>query len=45
MFGSDSPLLTPDRWPAGFAERAINPALREKIPGISAARLPRLTAG
>ncbi len=33
MFGSDSSLLTPDRWLAGFAELAINPALREKILG------------
>ena len=45
MFGSDYPLLTPDRWLAGFAELAIKPALREKILEINAAGLPGLTAG
>ena len=45
MAGSDYPLLTPDRWLAGFAPLPAEPAVREKSLTISAARLSRLTAG
>ena len=31
MFGSDYPMLTPDRWLADFEGLAIKPAVREKI--------------
>jgi len=45
MFGSDYPLLTPDRWLADFAKLPIKPAVREKILKTNAARLLGLTSG
>jgi len=39
MFGSDFPLLTPDRWLADFANLPIKPEVREKILKHNAARL------
>jgi predicted TIM-barrel fold metal-dependent hydrolase len=44
MFGSDFPLLTPDRWLADFAKLEIKPEVREKILKHNAARLLGLTA-
>ena len=45
MFGSDYPMLTPDRWLADFAKLPIKPAVREKILKTNAARLLGLTPG
>jgi len=45
MFGSDYPLLTPDRWLADFGELPVKPEVREKIMKLNAARLLGLTAG
>ena len=45
MFGSDYPLLTPDRWLADFAKLPIKPSVREKILKTNAARLLGLTPG
>ncbi len=45
MFGSDYPLLTPDRWLADFAKLPIKPEVREKILKLNAARLLGLAAG
>ena len=42
LFGSDFPLLTPDRWLADFAKLDIKPEVREKILKANAARLLRL---
>ena len=42
LFGSDYPVLTPDRWLADFAELAIRPEVRPKILKDNAARLLRL---
>ena len=39
MFGSDYPMLTPDRWLADFAGLPIKPQVREKILKLNAARL------
>ena len=39
MFGSDYPMLTPDRWLADFAALPIKPQVREKILKLNAARL------
>jgi uncharacterized protein len=39
MFGSDFPMLTPDRWLADFAALDIKPAVRPKILKDNAARL------
>ncbi|MDX6337623.1 MAG: uncharacterized protein QOG05_4963, partial [Streptosporangiaceae bacterium] len=45
MFGSDYPLLTPDRWLADFDGLPIKPAVREKILKLNAARLLGLSTG
>jgi predicted TIM-barrel fold metal-dependent hydrolase len=45
MFGSDYPMLTPDRWLADFAQLPIRPTVQEKILKHNAARLLGLTAG
>jgi predicted TIM-barrel fold metal-dependent hydrolase len=45
MFGSDYPLLTPDRWLADFEKLPIKPEVREKILKHNAARLLGLGAG
>jgi uncharacterized protein len=39
MFGSDFPLLTPDRWLADFGNLPIKPQVRHKILKLNAARL------
>ncbi|HZC39440.1 MAG TPA: amidohydrolase family protein, partial [Streptosporangiaceae bacterium] len=39
MFGSDFPLLTPDRWLADFEQLSIKPGVRDKILKHNAARL------
>ncbi|MEV6636708.1 amidohydrolase family protein [Actinoplanes sp. NPDC051470] len=39
LFGSDYPVLTPDRWLADFAKLEIKPAVRPKILKGNAARL------
>jgi predicted TIM-barrel fold metal-dependent hydrolase len=39
LFGSDFPLLTPDRWLADFAELEIKPEVRQKILKQNAVRL------
>jgi predicted TIM-barrel fold metal-dependent hydrolase len=39
MFGSDYPLLTPDRWLADFAKLPIKDEVRPKILKQNAARL------
>jgi predicted TIM-barrel fold metal-dependent hydrolase len=39
LFGSDYPVLTPDRWLADFAALDIKPAVRPKILKANAARL------
>jgi predicted TIM-barrel fold metal-dependent hydrolase len=39
MFGSDYPLLTPDRWLADFEKLPVKPAVREKILKTNAIRL------
>jgi len=44
LFGSDFPLLTPDRWLADFAGLPIKPEVREKILKHNAARLLGLAA-
>ena len=44
LFGSDFPLLTPDRWLADFANLPIKPEVREKILKHNAARLLGLAA-
>jgi len=43
LFGSDYPVITPDRWLADFAELDIKPAVRPKILKENAARLLGLT--
>jgi hypothetical protein len=43
MFGSDYPMLTPDRWLADFAALPIKPQVREKILKLNAPRLPGLS--
>jgi Amidohydrolase len=45
LFGSDFPLLTPDRWLADFAKLDIKPEVREKIMKQNAARLLGLATG
>ena len=45
LFGSDFPLLTPDRWLADFARLEIKPEVREKILKLNAARLLGLASG
>ena len=42
MFGSDFPVITPDRWLADFSELAIKPEVRPLILKENAARLLRL---
>jgi predicted TIM-barrel fold metal-dependent hydrolase len=44
LFGSDYPLITPDRWLADFAALDIKPAVRPKILKRNAARLLGLSA-
>jgi len=44
LFGSDFPLLTPDRWLADFAKLEIKPEVRAKILKHNAARLLGLAA-
>ncbi|GAB7039151.1 MULTISPECIES: amidohydrolase family protein [Catenuloplanes] len=44
LFGSDFPVLTPDRWLADFAALDIRPEVRPKILHGNAARLLGLTA-
>ena len=39
LFGSDFPLITPDRWLADFEQLDIKPAVRQKILKDNAARL------
>ncbi|MFD7658916.1 amidohydrolase family protein [Actinosynnema sp. NPDC059797] len=43
MFGSDYPVITPDRWLADFADLDLKPAVRPKILKHNAARLLGLT--
>src|SRR5204862_2766611 len=43
LFGSDYPLLTPDRWLADFDKLPIKPEVRPKILKDNAARLLGLT--
>jgi predicted TIM-barrel fold metal-dependent hydrolase len=43
LFGSDYPVITPDRWLADFAKLEIKPAVRPKILKENAARLLGLT--
>ncbi|MFD4630410.1 amidohydrolase family protein [Streptomyces sp. NPDC058284] len=43
LFGSDYPVITPDRWLADFAELDIKPEVRPKILKENAARLLGLT--
>jgi predicted TIM-barrel fold metal-dependent hydrolase len=45
LFGSDFPLLTPDRWLADFAKLDIKPEVREKILKHNVSKLLGLTAG
>jgi predicted TIM-barrel fold metal-dependent hydrolase len=45
LFGSDYPLLTPDRWLADFAKLPIKDEVRPKILKENAARLLGLAAG
>jgi hypothetical protein len=45
LFGSDFPLLTPDRWLADFAKLDIKPEVRDKILRHNAARLLGLRGG
>ena len=44
LFGSDYPLLTPDRWLADFAQLAIKDEVRPLVLKQNAARLLKLTA-
>jgi uncharacterized protein len=44
MFGSDYPMLTPDRWLADFGKLDIKPEVRDKILKHNAARLLGLTS-
>ncbi|HEY4849455.1 MAG TPA: amidohydrolase family protein, partial [Streptosporangiaceae bacterium] len=39
MFGSDYPLLTPDRWLTDFEKLPVKPEVRQKILKLNAARL------
>jgi hypothetical protein len=39
MFGSDYPLLTPDRWLADFEKLLVKPEVRPKILKLNVARL------
>ncbi|GAA2855378.1 4-hydroxyphenyl-beta-ketoacyl-CoA hydrolase [Actinoplanes cyaneus] len=39
LFGSDYPVITPDRWLADFAKLELKDAVREKILKLNAARL------
>lgn len=43
LFGSDFPLITPDRWLADFDQLEVKPAVRPKILKDNAARLLGLT--
>lgn len=43
LFGSDFPVLTPDRWLADFAKLPIKDEVRPKILKENAARLLGLT--
>ena len=43
LFGSDFPLITPDRWLADFAELDLKPAVRPKILKENAVRVLGLT--
>jgi uncharacterized protein len=43
LFGSDYPVITPDRWLADFEKLEIKPAVRPKILKENAARLLGLT--
>ena len=45
LFGSDYPLLTPDRWLADFDALPIKPEVRQKILKDNAVRLLGLGAG
>jgi predicted TIM-barrel fold metal-dependent hydrolase len=44
MFGSDFPVITPERWMKDFDELSIKPEVREKIMKTNAATLLGLTA-
>ncbi len=44
LFGSDYPLITPDRWLADFAELEIKPTVRPKILKDNAVRVLGLGA-
>ncbi|QFZ24390.1 amidohydrolase [Saccharothrix syringae] len=44
LFGSDYPVITPDRWLADFAALDLKPAVRPKILKLNAARLLGLAA-
>ncbi|MFE2757795.1 amidohydrolase family protein [Actinosynnema sp. NPDC059335] len=44
LFGSDYPVLTPDRWLADFEALDLKPSVRPKILKLNAARLLGLTA-
>jgi uncharacterized protein len=39
LFGSDYPVITPDRWLADFRQTAIKPELHQRILKDNAARL------
>jgi predicted TIM-barrel fold metal-dependent hydrolase len=43
LFGSDYPVITPDRWMATFEELDIKPEVRPKILKDNAARLLGIT--
>ena len=45
LFGSDFPLITPDRWLADFEQLDVKPAVRQKILKDNAARLLGLAEG
>jgi hypothetical protein len=45
LFGSDWPLITPDRWLADFEKLAIRDEVRPLVLKENAARLLGLTAG
>lgn len=42
LFGSDYPLITPDRWRSDFDKLEMKPAVRQKILKDNAVRVLRL---
>jgi predicted TIM-barrel fold metal-dependent hydrolase len=42
LFGSDYPVITPDRWLADFAQLQIKPQVRPKVLKENAVRLLKL---